>query len=117
MKQELRHCGHGTFFRSLGAILGFLPSAGSLVGKKNQNNFRFSPADTASIVAWINSHLFFRTVEGHLDQEPTCIAALHPLLNLKHNGAYTLVEVKQARKACRLRAITPVVLIADARQS
>ncbi len=38
---ELRARGHGTFFRSLGAVLGYLPPKGSLKGKSNQNNYTF----------------------------------------------------------------------------
>jgi hypothetical protein len=32
--QELRAKGHGTFFRSIGAVLGFTPEPGSLIDKK-----------------------------------------------------------------------------------
>ena len=45
LNQELRAKGHGTFFRSLGAVLGYTPEKGSLVGKRNQNNYRFSKED------------------------------------------------------------------------
>ena len=34
LKQELRSKGHGTFFRSIGAVLGFRPDKGSLNIKK-----------------------------------------------------------------------------------
>ncbi|MBQ0768938.1 MAG: hypothetical protein KBT58_06570, partial [Bizionia sp.] len=36
LNQELRAQGHGSFFRSLGAVLGYSPEAGSLVGEENQ---------------------------------------------------------------------------------
>src|SRR5690606_16978045 len=34
--QELRAKGHGTFFRSIGAVLGFCPEKGSLLAYKNK---------------------------------------------------------------------------------
>ncbi len=41
--QELRARGHGTFFRSIGAILGYRPMAGSLIGKGNTRNLQVRP--------------------------------------------------------------------------
>ena len=41
-RNELRGHGHGTFFRSLGAVLGYRPPAGSLLGKANQRNLDVS---------------------------------------------------------------------------
>ena len=38
---ELRAKGNGTFFRSLGAVLGYRPPQGSLAGR--QQNYRFAP--------------------------------------------------------------------------
>jgi hypothetical protein len=64
VKQDLRHKSPSTFFRGLGAILGYMPRAGSLIGRRNQNNYRFSPDDTRSIIEWINSHVFVRWVES-----------------------------------------------------
>src|SRR4051812_3142479 len=47
--EELRHKRAATFFRGLGAMLGYRPTPGSLIGKANQNNYRFSRTDTAEI--------------------------------------------------------------------
>src|SRR4051812_37243154 len=52
IEQDLRHREASTFFRGIGAILGYRPPSGSLVGKGNQNNYEFSTADTATIDAW-----------------------------------------------------------------
>lgn len=45
LKQELRAIGHGTFFRSLGAVLGYRPPCGSLKNKSNKRNYKFSKED------------------------------------------------------------------------
>ena len=61
-KQELNHIGAATFFRSIGAMLGYMPPKGSLVGKKNQNNFKFSPEDTESIREWMRKSLIVNCI-------------------------------------------------------
>ncbi|MGF7059953.1 hypothetical protein HNR33_003642 [Brassicibacter mesophilus] len=50
LKQELRAKGHGTFFRSLGAILGYRPPCGSLKNKVNKKNYKFSLEDQDKII-------------------------------------------------------------------
>jgi len=50
LNQEIRAKGHGTFFRSIGAVLGFTPEQCSLVGKLNQNNYKFSKIDEKKII-------------------------------------------------------------------
>ncbi|WP_155600460.1 GIY-YIG nuclease family protein [Zobellia amurskyensis] len=101
--QELRAKGHGTFFRSLGAVLGFTPEKGSLVGKKNQNNYKFSKSDEQQIVAWINKNLIVNWVEV-IDNlniiENTLLKEYQPLLNLTGNPG-RLIEVKQLRDECK----------------
>ena len=56
-RQELRHRSPATFFRGLGAVLGYRPPIGSLRDKKNQRNYKFSDDDTVQIVQWINANL------------------------------------------------------------
>ena len=51
-EQELNHKSAATFFRSLGAILGYLPPKGSLYGKDTRN-YKFSQEDTESIKKWM----------------------------------------------------------------
>lgn len=103
-EEELRHKRKATFFRSLGAVLGYRPPAGSLKGQKNQRNYSFSPADTAAIIAWIDAHLAVRWValpkietEAY---EQRLIPQLRPLLNLKDNPA-RLAELQALREECR----------------
>lgn len=57
LNQELRANGHGTFFRSIGAVLGHRPPKGSLLMKKNKRNYKFSQADEEKIIKWINDNL------------------------------------------------------------
>ena len=56
LKQELRSKGHGTFFRSMGAVLGFRPDKGSLQ-HKNKRNYKFNDENKIQIIQWINDNL------------------------------------------------------------
>ncbi|MDO8382806.1 MAG: HTH domain-containing protein [Microbacterium sp.] len=107
LRNELRGQGHGTFFRSLGAVLGYRPVAGSLAGMANQRNYRFSPTDTESIVAWINANLLVSWVQvdhGIHNMEVALIRAHTPLLNLRDNPA-ALRDLSELRAlCCRLAA-------------
>ena len=101
--QDLSHKSPSTFFRGIGPILGYRPQKGSLVGKKNQNNYKFTKDDTASIIGWIERHLSVRVVEESPalnDIEAEVIRSLRPLLSSKHNPA-TLEELAQLRRECR----------------
>jgi hypothetical protein len=101
--QELRAKGHGTFFRSLGAVLGYKPESGSLVEKINQNNFRFSCSDEKKIIKWIEDNLVINWVEikDNLNGiENNLIKEYLPLLNIASNpGALDLV--RQLREECK----------------
>ena len=86
--QELRAQGHGTFFRSLGAVLGFRPPKGSLCGKGNRRNYKFSQADEQVIVAWINANLVVNWIPfrgDHEEAETDLIGRFKPLINLAKN--------------------------------
>lgn len=102
--QDLRGDGHSTFFRGLGAVLGFTPAPGSLIGHRNQNNYVFSPPDTARIVRWINTHLQVSWVELALDEpeahEAAVIAALRPPFNDRYNPD-RLEGLRLLRAECR----------------
>jgi hypothetical protein len=104
--QELRSKGHGTFFRSIGAVLGYLPQKGSLKGRTNQNNYKFSAKDTESIIAWINSNLTVNWItcdsETLLD-ESGLIKKHLPLLNIKNNPS-ALNELRILREECKRTA-------------
>lgn len=99
---ELRGRGHGTFFRSLGAVLGYRPPAGSLEGKANQRNYRFAPSDSAAVVEWINANLEVSWVVLDKDIHTNEVALIQrhtPLLNLRDNPR-ALSELSALRTLC-----------------
>jgi len=108
-EEELRHKRAATFFRSLGAVLGYQPPPGSLSGTKNQRNYRFSADDTAVVIAWIDAHLRVRWLALPKAEteayEPQLIVQLRPLLNLAGNPS-ALPELRAVREACRQIAVT-----------
>lgn len=88
LNQELRANGHGTFFRSIGAVLGYKPPKSSLVDKSNKRNYRFSKDDNEKIIEWINQNLTVNWVEfsGDFDQiETKLVQKYRPLINLAKN--------------------------------
>lgn len=100
--QELRGRDHGTFFRSIGAILGYRPPAGSLVGKGNRRNYTFAPADNREIIEWIDANLLANWIKfsgTHALEESALIREHLPLLNLQGNPA-ALPELSAARAEC-----------------
>ena len=103
-KQELNHIGAATFFRSIGAMLGYMPPKGSLVGKKNQNNFKFSPEDTESIREWMKKSLIVNCIPFSTETmdavEKKLIDNYRPLVNNKHNPDYSR-ELEAAKEKCR----------------
>jgi hypothetical protein len=109
IKEDLRHMKASTFFRGIGAVLGFRPPKGSLVGKKNQNNYRFSDEDTKEIVRWIDNHLLVRWIalspSDVEDYEPSAIRTLRPLLNTTHNPE-AFRELATLRRECRSVALS-----------
>ena len=103
LNQELRAKGHGTFFRSIGAVLGFTPEQGSLVGKLNQNNYKFSKIDEKKIITWINENLMVNWVliEENLAGIESLLIKMHsPLLNIAGNPG-ALEEIRQLRETCK----------------
>lgn len=99
---ELHAQEHGTFFRSLGAVLGYLPKTGSLKGKKKNYNYKFSEYDTAEIIGWIEDNLEVNFI-AHSDNleeiEKSLITTNLPLLNLDKNPTQ-LPELKNLRRKC-----------------
>lgn len=88
LNQELRAKGHGTFFRSIGAVLGHKPPKGSLVSKKNKRNYKFSSQDEQKIIKWINDNLKVNWIEfsGDFESIETELIVSHtPLLNIAKN--------------------------------
>lgn len=102
LNQELRAKGHGTFFRSIGAILGYRPLKGSLVAKKNKRNYKFSNTDEQKIINWINDNLVVNWIEFNDDfdtLETSLIQKYKPLINISKNPS-ALKELSDLRKIC-----------------
>ena len=106
-EEELNHRRAATFFRSVGAILGYLPPKGSLVNKKNKKNYRFSEKDTQEIIRWMEDSLLVNFVEAtpyHVEEiEKVLIKKYRPLINIVHNPTPSSA-LKAARKRCVDRA-------------
>jgi len=102
-QQELQHQNPATFFRSLGAVLGYRPEPGSLYGKTNQNNYTFSSENTRRIIEWIDGNLeisFHYCPINSRSFESTLIKKYKPIFNLKHNPESFLL-LKELRSDCR----------------
>jgi hypothetical protein len=102
LNQELRANGHGTFFRSIGAVLGHRPPKGSLTTKANKRNYKFSPTDEQKIIKWINNNLQVNWVEfsGDFENlETGLITKYRPLINLAKNPS-ALQLLSDLRKEC-----------------
>jgi hypothetical protein len=102
LAQELQAKGHGTFFRSIGATLGFLPEKGSLNNKKNKRNFTFSASDEIQIKEWIYENILVNWInmnEGIEEFETQLILEYKPLLNIAKNPV-ALSELKGLRAKC-----------------
>jgi len=103
VEQDLQHRRPSTFFRGIGSILGYRPPRGSLVGRANQNNYKFCAADTTEIIKWINGHLSVNWVESDpalQTTEVSLIRAYRPFLNTKHNPD-RLSQLAALRDECR----------------
>jgi hypothetical protein len=102
LNQELRAKGHGTFFRSIGAMLGHRPQKGSLVNKANKHNYRFLPSDEEKIIKWINDNLDVNWVNFNGDfkeLETELIFKYRPIINIAKNPS-AIQELSDLRKEC-----------------
>lgn len=102
LNQELRAKGHGTFFRSIGAILGYRPEKGSLLTKANKKNYKFKTEHESEIINWINNNLKVNwvTFQGNFESIETGIIQKHlPLLNIAKNPL-PLKELSELRAEC-----------------
>lgn len=103
LSQELWAKGHGTFFRSIGAVLGYRPEKGSLANRKNKNNYKFSAKDEVQIIKWIESNLKINwlVMPDQLNQvEHALINHYLPLLNIAGNPG-ALEELRALREECK----------------
>ncbi|WP_058302156.1 GIY-YIG nuclease family protein [Gorillibacterium timonense] len=96
--QDLRHKSPASFFRSIGAVIGYRPVKGF------SKNYKFSVEDTMKIINWINVNLFvsWHIVDKELLDvtERALINDLKPIMNIKDNP-YKLKELQDLRKQCR----------------
>ena len=85
--------------------MGFLPPFGSLIGKKNQNNYKFSDEDKMKIIDWINSNLVvsWANYKADFSVEKELINKYCPLLNDTYNPL-ALRELKEDKDKCRAAA-------------
>lgn len=101
-EEELNHKRPATFFRSIGAILGYLPPKGSLAGKSTRN-YKFNKEDTELIRQWIQQSLLVNFVTLERDEideaEKSFIKKYCPLVNIQHNPKAN-GELKAARDNC-----------------
>lgn len=99
--QELNATGHGTFFRSIGAVLGYTPEPGSL---KSGRNYTFRPADEEKIKQWLRCNTFVNCIPVSEEQikvsESALIGKYRPLLNIQGNPD-KLDILEAARKKCQ----------------
>jgi hypothetical protein len=109
VKQDLRSEGHSAFFRGIGCIRCRRPERGSLVGKKNQNNYTFSPPDKAKIIEWINQHLSVNWIKAKpaLKSIEKCLIRKYcPIINTMHNPS-RVQKLAELRRECRMIARAP----------
>ena len=102
LNQELRANGHGTFFRSLGAVLGYKPPFNSLSDKKNKRNYKFSSSDEKEIINWINQNLLVNWISQKTDLEKLetiLLKKYQPILNIAKNPA-AIPQLSTLRKNC-----------------
>lgn len=101
LQEELEHIRPGTFFRSIGCVLGYKPIKGHLIGMTNQKNYKFSQHDTESIINWLINNIEVSLVkyEGDFSIEIELIRKYCPLLNIRHNPK-RLEELEADRREC-----------------
>lgn len=97
-EQECQHRRPGTFFRSVGAMLGYRSPKGG-------RNYEFSAGDRQAVIDWILANLVVswtsESVAGsHRESEAELIRRYMPLLNLQGNPA-KLAELERLRALCR----------------
>lgn len=95
---DLRHKSPASFFRSIGAVLGYRPLKGT------SKNYKFSLEDTIKIVTWINENLLlgWYIIDRELIDrtEKALINELTPIINIKDNPN-KLKHLQELRKQCR----------------
>jgi GIY-YIG catalytic domain-containing protein len=87
LMQDLYGKSNSTFFRGIGAILGYRPPYASLANKVNQNNYKFSEENCRKIREWNEQHLSISWFETRPSTrtEMLLIKRSLPLINSVHN--------------------------------
>jgi hypothetical protein len=96
--EECQHRRPGTFFRSVGAMLGFRSPKGG-------RNYEFTKEDKQLVIGWIAKNLRVAwdsdgSVGSHFDSEQVLIRRFEPLLNLQGNPR-KFAELSKLRALCR----------------
>ena len=103
-EEELSHKRPATFFRGIGAVLGYLPPKGSLIGYANQYNYEFSAEDTDAVIKWMHRYLAVNWIQLEPSQivntEKDLIRMYQPMMNNTHNPNKNKA-LAAARKRCR----------------
>ena len=101
-EEELNCRRPATFFRSIGAMLGYLPPKGSLAGKTTRN-YKFSPTNSEQIREWMRQSLLVNCLPVKKSaietEEKRLIVKYSPLVNIKDNPLAS-EEIKKARERC-----------------
>lgn len=101
-EEELKHKRPATFFRSIGAMLGFLPPIDYLYGRTSRN-YKFCDSDECQIRKWMDCSLFVNFIQVEPDKlgsiEKAFIRNYAPLVNIQHNPNAS-DYIKAARKRC-----------------
>ncbi len=99
-EEELNHKRPATFFRSIGAILGYMPPKGSL---PKGSNYKFNETDTHAIREWMRQSLLVRFISINdatlTEFEESLIKKYKPLINILYNPNPSK-ELKAARAKC-----------------
>ena len=101
-EEELNCRRPATFFRSIGAMLGYLPLKGSLAGKTTRN-YKFSHTDSEQIREWMRQSLLVNCLpvkkSAIEEEEKRLILKYMPLVNIKDNPMAS-EKIKKVRERC-----------------
>ena len=101
--QELHLKKPATFFRSMGAILGYRPPKNTLSSKSY--NYKFSQKDTDNIIQWMKENLLVNYIACDYNEkilkciEKELIKQYKPIINIQNNP-YKLKELEELRDIC-----------------
>lgn len=98
LQQELYHTGPGTFFRSLGAVMGKKPLlANTETGVKN---YIFGEPEKSEIISFIENNLEIAIDFTDIDNEMIEIIKYKPMFNIQHNPQ-PVAYIQNARNRCK----------------